>query len=1086
MRQDERVDNDKIGITGVSWGGVTVSQLIGYDTRYSFAIPVYGSAYLGNEIRSFDNFDEAYPASLWLAEDNLDNAVNENMPIFWYSYNDDTNFGVPAYVASYLHTKESNAKNAFLMQGDWGHSHGAVFNTENSLIFADWVTYDKGGFITFDTQPEGRDISCTIDIPEDVTGDISAMLYYITDEMSYSKFDKFGKGTATYLDEYWQKDLTCLTVIRDTANPTKATVSGVVPRNTRGYYIQLFYQIENLDTSVSDNSSSSIYVALDSAIADTDAVITVKAKDYTDSANVQAYKEEYVQYITSSGEGHTSWNINVADTGIYTVTVTGNGTLGTSDAVKGKLYIDGDLKLAKAVMNTDGKWNVITNPLETELGGVSLTSGPHTIKFVAEGGEAYIMDKLVLVSGGTVGPEVDDDDQGGAGEGGNEGGGSNPGGAGGEETGTITIEAESYDTDTAVNITAYANKSGYEGLAAAHYAENGETIASTVWSNITIATAGNYTIKTVGTGNVNAGKTGSVTINGVTRTANLVTNGGWNPWANALETEIGVVNLEAGTYSMKLEVSGGNYVCDKILLVPGGTLEPDDGSGGEGTGSGNEGSGGSGTGSEGSGNAGTGSEGTGSGNTGAGDESNAEDSPIIIEAESYIANENVDLKKWDGYAGIAVQYADDASGKTYSTTWKVNVEKDGMYSFAAFGNGTILDGQTAIAGKLYVGDELKLTKDLTTGNAWNVFAEGQCLETALGFVELTAGEYSIKFETAGGTYVMDKLVITQANTITIEAENNTAKVDAVDYTKPEYPDQAAVQYQFDLADTGLPYTTHAFTVDIPGIYTFKTIGTGMVTPQSQYSSIIGKMYIGDELKLTKDLQTNEKYNVFDSNNRLESVLGATWLNAGTYTGKFEIEGGYYVLDKLLLVPGGTIEEDDSGTGGEGSGSGNEGGGSSGNEGSGSNPGDAGNEEAETITIEAESYDTDTAVNITSYANKTGYEGLAAAHYAENGEASASTVWSNITIATAGNYTIKTIGTGNANEDKTGTVTIDGVTRTANLVTNGGWNPWANPLETEIGVVSLEAGTYSIKLEVSGGNYVCDKLLLVPGGTIESN
>lgn len=43
LRADSRIDTSKIGITGISWGGVITSLAIGYDTRYAFAIPIYGS-----------------------------------------------------------------------------------------------------------------------------------------------------------------------------------------------------------------------------------------------------------------------------------------------------------------------------------------------------------------------------------------------------------------------------------------------------------------------------------------------------------------------------------------------------------------------------------------------------------------------------------------------------------------------------------------------------------------------------------------------------------------------------------------------------------------------------------------------------------------------------------------------------------------------------------------------------------------------------------------------------------------------------------------------------------------------------------
>ncbi len=250
MRQDERVDKNNIGITGISWGGVTVSQVIGYDTRYSFAIPIYGTAYMGDEMRSFANFANDYVDALWAAERNLDNA---KMPIFWFTYNDDNNFGVPSYVKSYQHTQGYNPKNTLLMLGNWGHSHSSGWSKPQSYLFADWVTFGKDGFVTFVTQPKGREVNCRVNIPEE-TGSVVAYVYYIEEPMSYSAHDKFNRGVNyVYLDQKWKNTRSWLTVDRE-----NGVVSGTIPDNVSGYYIQLMFKTEN-----TKNYSSSIYVELD-------------------------------------------------------------------------------------------------------------------------------------------------------------------------------------------------------------------------------------------------------------------------------------------------------------------------------------------------------------------------------------------------------------------------------------------------------------------------------------------------------------------------------------------------------------------------------------------------------------------------------------------------------------------------------------------------------------------------------------------------------------------------------------------------------------------------------------------------------
>ncbi len=39
LRADSRVAADKVGVTGISWGGVISSITIGWDNRFAFAVP---------------------------------------------------------------------------------------------------------------------------------------------------------------------------------------------------------------------------------------------------------------------------------------------------------------------------------------------------------------------------------------------------------------------------------------------------------------------------------------------------------------------------------------------------------------------------------------------------------------------------------------------------------------------------------------------------------------------------------------------------------------------------------------------------------------------------------------------------------------------------------------------------------------------------------------------------------------------------------------------------------------------------------------------------------------------------------------
>jgi len=71
--------------------------------------------------------------------------------------------------------------------------------------------------------------------------------------MTYSTFDKHGWGSYKFLTPYWQTNTTCLTVDKETGR-----VSGTIPADAAGFYINLVYTIEGTSCE-----TSSIYIPVD-------------------------------------------------------------------------------------------------------------------------------------------------------------------------------------------------------------------------------------------------------------------------------------------------------------------------------------------------------------------------------------------------------------------------------------------------------------------------------------------------------------------------------------------------------------------------------------------------------------------------------------------------------------------------------------------------------------------------------------------------------------------------------------------------------------------------------------------------------
>lgn len=217
LRADARVDSDKIGISGISWGATVTSLVIGYDTRFAFAIPIYGSGYLTESHTVFaDVFSRGNTPDLWLAEDRFSHA---DMPILWLCWNADAAFSVNTNMLSYADTVKNNADTRLAVVNAWGHSHGSGWGRPESYVFADSVCKD-GAAIPAVLLKNG---TVTVENPGNVTI-IGAKIYYLTTEYGYTN------GAAPS----W------LSVAAEMQN---GVITTAVPSGARAYYYEVTYTV---------------------------------------------------------------------------------------------------------------------------------------------------------------------------------------------------------------------------------------------------------------------------------------------------------------------------------------------------------------------------------------------------------------------------------------------------------------------------------------------------------------------------------------------------------------------------------------------------------------------------------------------------------------------------------------------------------------------------------------------------------------------------------------------------------------------------------------------------------------------------
>lgn len=102
LRSFDNIIKDQIGISGISWGGVITSTVIGFDQRFAFAIPIYGCGYLDTMKNKYgkslaqpthDYYRDIWEPALRIAK--------FKKPTFWLTGLKENNFSLDAQANTY-------------------------------------------------------------------------------------------------------------------------------------------------------------------------------------------------------------------------------------------------------------------------------------------------------------------------------------------------------------------------------------------------------------------------------------------------------------------------------------------------------------------------------------------------------------------------------------------------------------------------------------------------------------------------------------------------------------------------------------------------------------------------------------------------------------------------------------------------------------------------------------------------------------------------------------------------------------------------------------------------------------------------
>ncbi|MDX2227433.1 MAG: acetylxylan esterase [Verrucomicrobiae bacterium] len=137
------IDAEKIGITGVSWGGFLTGIVSGLDRRLKCAAPVYGSGFIGEDSPWLIDFDKMGPVRRdeWIQRWDSPQYLSEaTLPMLWVNGTNDFAYPLSTWQRSYRLTRGPRTLSVIL---NMPHGHGGPGECPVEIHqFCDWQLKD--------------------------------------------------------------------------------------------------------------------------------------------------------------------------------------------------------------------------------------------------------------------------------------------------------------------------------------------------------------------------------------------------------------------------------------------------------------------------------------------------------------------------------------------------------------------------------------------------------------------------------------------------------------------------------------------------------------------------------------------------------------------------------------------------------------------------------------------------------------------------------------------------------------------------------------------------------------------------------
>ena len=178
IRSFSEVNAEKVGLTGISWGGTLTSTIMGVDDRFAFAIPVYGCGFLpdsdGNQGLAIKSGKYTEVVNTYFDGSAYFEYVT--IPTLWVNGTNDKHFPMPATQAS---SQAVNGPATLRYELEMRHGHGPGWDPKEIYAFADSIVKGGPAFAVFEKpKMENGQATVSVSAPADLE---KARFYYTLD-----------------------------------------------------------------------------------------------------------------------------------------------------------------------------------------------------------------------------------------------------------------------------------------------------------------------------------------------------------------------------------------------------------------------------------------------------------------------------------------------------------------------------------------------------------------------------------------------------------------------------------------------------------------------------------------------------------------------------------------------------------------------------------------------------------------------------------------------------------------------------------------------------------------------------------------